>query len=96
MNKLMHNLIMYHEIHRLKREGFKDAPIGKHLVLDRRTIFIERFWRSLKYDYVCLFPAEDGIELCKGLKEYFHYYNNELSHQGINRQIPVTLYKPAA
>jgi len=38
MNKLMHNLIMYHEIHRLKREGFKAAQIGKHLVLDRRTV----------------------------------------------------------
>lgn len=38
MNKLMHNLIMYHEIHRLKREGFKTARIGKYLVLDRRTV----------------------------------------------------------
>ena len=38
MNKLMHNLIMYHEIHRLKREGFKAARIGKYLVLDRRTV----------------------------------------------------------
>ena len=38
MNKLMHNLIMYHEIHRLKREGFKPAWIARHLVLDRRTV----------------------------------------------------------
>jgi len=38
MNRLMHNLIMYHEIHRLKREGFKAASIARHLVLDRRTV----------------------------------------------------------
>lgn len=34
----MHKVIMYHEIHRLKREGFKPAWIARHLVLDRRTV----------------------------------------------------------
>ena len=38
MSKLMHLLIMYHEIHRFKREGFSPAWIGKELVLDRRTV----------------------------------------------------------
>jgi len=38
MSKLMDLLIMYYEIHRLKREGFKPAMIGRELVLDRRTI----------------------------------------------------------
>ena len=38
MNRLMQNLIMYHEIHRLTREGFKPAYIARHLVLDRRTV----------------------------------------------------------
>ena len=38
MNKFMHDLIMYHEIHRLKREGFKPAWIARNLVLDRRTV----------------------------------------------------------
>lgn len=38
MNKLMQNLIMYHEIQRLKRAGFKPASIGRHLVLDPRTV----------------------------------------------------------
>ena len=81
-------------INYLEKENVKISMDGKGRAID--NIFIERFWRSLKYDHVYLFPAEDGIELYKGLKEYFHYYNNELSHQGINRQIPVTLYKPAA
>ena len=39
------------------------------------SIFIERFWRSLKYDYVYLYPANDGLELYQGLKEYISYYN---------------------
>ena len=38
MKRLMHNFIMYHEIQRLKREGFKPAWIARHLVLDRRTV----------------------------------------------------------
>ena len=38
MNKLMHLLIMFHQIHRLKREGFSDAWIARHLVLNRRTV----------------------------------------------------------
>ena len=70
------------------------SMVGKGRATD--NIFIERFWRSLKYDYVYLFPAEDGIELYKGIKEYLYYYNNELSHQGINRQIPVNLFKKVA
>jgi len=60
------------------------------------NIFIERFWRSLKYDYVYLNPANDGLELYQGLKKYISYYNYELHHQGIGRRIPAELYKKAA
>ncbi len=38
MTRLMHNVIMYHEIKRLKRVGFKAARIAKYLVMDRRTV----------------------------------------------------------
>ena len=38
MNKLMDKLIMYHEVHRLKREGFNMAQMGRYLVVDTRTI----------------------------------------------------------
>jgi len=38
MNNLMDVLIMFHEIHRLKREGISVARIARHLVLDRRTV----------------------------------------------------------
>jgi putative transposase len=78
----------------LKEEDIRISMDGKGCVID--NIFIERLWRSVKYDYVYLHPASDGVELYQGLKEYFRYYNNELHHQGIGRRIPAELFKPAA
>jgi putative transposase len=67
----------------LKEEDIRISMDGKGRVID--NIFIERLWRSVKYDYVYLHPASDGLELYQGLKEYFRYYNHELHHQGIGR-----------
>ncbi|MCK5840377.1 MAG: IS3 family transposase [Bacteroidales bacterium] len=78
----------------LKVEEINISMDGKGRAID--NIFIERFWRSLKYDHVYLFPANDGLDLYKGLEGYFYYYNNELAHQGIGRQVPAKLYKKAA
>jgi putative transposase len=60
------------------------------------NIFIERLWRTVKQDYVYICPANDGVELYQGLDKFFEYYNNVKTHQGIERNIPVSLYKPAA
>lgn len=81
-------------INYLTTEDVKISMDGKGRAID--NIFIERFWRSLKYDYVYLHPASDGLELYQGLKEYFKYYNHELHHQGIGRKIPAELYMSAA
>lgn len=78
----------------LKTKGIRISMDGKGRAID--NIFIERLWRSVKYDYVYLNPANDGLELYQGLKNYFDYYNNNRSHQGIGRQIPAEVYKPAA
>ena len=78
----------------LNTEDIKISMDGKGRCID--NIFIERFWRSLKYDYVYLHPANDGLELYQGVKEYIHYYNNTRHHQGIDRKIPADLYKSAA
>ena len=78
----------------LEQEEIQISMDGKGRAID--NIFIERFWRSLKYDHVYIFPADDGLDLYKGLKEYFHYYNNDLAHQGIGRQTPAKLYRKAA
>jgi len=78
----------------LEEQGIQISMDGKGRALD--NIFIERLWRSVKYDYVYLNPASHGNELYQGLKKYFHYYNHRQAHQGIGRRIPVDLFKPAA
>jgi putative transposase len=78
----------------LKEEDIRISMDGKGRAVD--NIFIERFFRSLKYDYVYLHPANDGVALYQGVKEYIQYYNHTRHHQGIGRKIPATLYQPAA
>jgi len=78
----------------LKNEKIQISMDGKGRAID--NIFIERLWRSVKYDHIYLRPANDGLELFQGLQGYFNYYNNELAHQGIGRKIPVTLYRKSA
>ncbi len=75
----------------LKEKQIKISMDSKGRALD--NIFIERLWRTVKQDYVYLNPAEDGIELYKGLKRFFEYYNHQKAHQGIGRIRPVELYK---
>jgi putative transposase len=78
----------------LEKEDIKISMDGKGRAID--NIFIERFWRSVKYDYVYIKIPSDGLELYQGLKEYMEYYNNELCHQGIEHQIPANKYYQAA
>lgn len=51
---------------------------GKGRALD--NVWIERFWKSIKYDYIYLNPCEDGFELAKGIQEYIGYYNRKIHH----------------
>ena len=78
----------------LKEQDIRISMDGKGRAID--NVFIERFWRTIKYDYVYIHPAEDGLELYQGIKEFMHYYNHKLHHQGIDRRIPAELYKSAA
>jgi len=78
----------------LEKEEIKISMDGKGRAID--NIFIERLWRSVKYDYVYIKVPADGLELYQGLTEYFDYYNNQLCHQGIDHQIPANKYYQAA
>lgn len=60
------------------------------------NIFIERFWRTVKQDYVYICPPANGVVLYKGLNTFIDYYNHKKTHQGIDRLIPVVLYKKVA
>lgn len=72
-------------------QGIKLSMDGKGRAID--NIFIERLWRSVKYEHVYLFPASDGVECYRGLKQYFEYYNEQRRHQSIDDQTPIRIYK---
>jgi putative transposase len=78
----------------LEAEKIKISMDGKGRATD--NIFIERFWRTVKQDYVYLHPASDGIELYYGLKKFIDFYNYEKTHQGIGRVPPAEIYRQAA
>ena len=71
---------------------------GKGRAID--NVFIERLWRSLKYEHVYLFPADDGLQCYQGIKTWFNYYNKERRHQNLDNEHPIAVYeqnlKPAA
>jgi putative transposase len=74
----------------MEGHGIKISMDGKGRATD--NIFIERFFRTIKYDYIYLNPSESGWELYQGIKEFIEQYNKR-KHQGINNQKPIELYK---
>ena len=70
----------------LKDNEIKISMDGKGRALD--NIYIERFWRSLKYEYIYLNPPNGGIDLLKGVRKYIDFYNNERRHESLNYQTP--------
>ena len=56
------------------------------------NVFIERLWRSVKYENVYLRAYENGTELRRGLRDYFAFYNAERSHQALEYQTPDEVY----
>lgn len=54
--------------------------------------FIERLWRSVKYEKIYLNPPTDGVDLYNKLSEYFDYYNNHRRHSSIDNKRPNDLY----
>ena len=73
-------------------EGIKLSMDGKGRATD--NAFIERLWRSVKYEKIYLNPPSDGLDLYSKLKSYFDFYNIERRHESIYYQIPEVLYQP--
>ncbi len=65
----------------LKQKGIKISMHGKTL---HDNIFIERLWRSVKYEKIFLKEFETVPKLLAGLKEYFEFYNFERPHQSFS------------
>ena len=63
---------------------------GQGRALD--NVFIERLWRSVKQEHVYLYAYETVIQLEKGLRDYFRFYNQDRPHQSLDYQAPVKVY----
>lgn len=63
---------------------------GKGRAID--NAFIERFWRSLKYEKIYLNPPKDGTELYLLCAEYLEYYNYQRRHTSLEDQVPAELF----
>ncbi|MGI8991760.1 MAG: integrase core domain-containing protein, partial [Bryobacteraceae bacterium] len=57
------------------------------------NIFIERLWRSLKYEEVYLKDYASVREACEGIERYLRFYNHERLHQSLAYQTSASLYK---
>jgi putative transposase len=67
---------------------------GKGRAID--NIFIERFWRNIKYEKIYPEPSEDGHELYGKIKWYMEFYNAQRPHQSLDYKRPVKVYRAAA
>ena len=54
----------------------------------KANIFVERLWRTVKYEEVYLKAYTDGMQANIGLKSYFHFYNNQRPHQALGYRTP--------
>jgi putative transposase len=75
---------------RLEKEKILVSQDGRGRALD--NIFVERLWRSVKYEEVYLKGYTSVIEALRGLEEYFDFYNNERLHQSLNYQTPAMIH----
>jgi putative transposase len=64
---------------------------GKGRAID--NIFVERLWRTVKYEDIYLKAYTDGWELEKGLTAYFEFYNGQRFHQALAYQTPEQVLK---
>ena len=77
----------------LKREGNTISMDGRGRALD--NIFVERLWRTIKYEDIYLNGYANMYNLTLGLTEYFAFYNAERPHQSLSYLTPDRVYKSA-
>ncbi len=74
----------------LIEHGIQISMDGKGRALD--NVFVERLWRSVKYEDIYIRGYETMKEVKTGLREYFRFYNEERFHQGLDERTPDDVY----
>ena len=77
-------------VNNLKNREIEISMDGRGRAKD--NIWIERFWRTIKNEYIYLNPADDGLELYEGVKKYMKYYDFKRIHQNIGHVRPSEIY----
>lgn len=76
---------------RLESVGTRVSMDGRGRCLD--NVFVERLWRSVKYEDIYLRGYEQVPELRQGLRTYFQFYNEKRHHQSLNDRTPAEVYR---
>lgn len=75
----------------LRERSIRISMDGKGRCLD--NVFVERLWRSLKYEEVYLHAYDDAREARRAIERYFEFYNESRSHQALGYQTPTSFYR---
>ena len=75
----------------LKRESVTISMDGRGRAFD--NIFVERLWRTVKYEDIYLKCYADVSEVTLGLTEYFPFYNEERPHMALANEAPAMVYR---
>lgn len=75
---------------RLEKHGVKISMDGRGRAMD--NVFIERLWRTVKYEDIFLHDYAEVGEVIAGLKRFFRFYNHERPHQSLGNQTPAQVY----
>jgi putative transposase len=78
---------------RLESAGVAVSMDGRGRALD--NVFVERLWRSVKYEDIYIQGYDTVPELHGGLGRYFGFYNDERLHQSLGYRTPATVYREA-
>lgn len=76
---------------RLLARGIRISMDGRGRALD--NIFVERLWRSVKYEEVYLHDYQQVPDAISGLGRYFNFYNSERLHQALDYRTPEAVFK---
>ncbi len=74
----------------LKQQGIQISMDGKGSYRD--NLFIERLWRTVKYEEVYLKAYQDGRDARVGVGEYLRFYNTQRPHQALDYRTPAEVY----
>jgi len=75
----------------LREQGIQISMDGKGRYLD--NIFVERLWRSVKYEEVYLKAYQNGTEARLGIGAYLDFYNRERPHQALDYRTPGQVFE---